>query len=327
MSLRAELFKKIMRMQNINPIAHPQMQYKMKEMSQKYSHTKARRGYCLKCLETHKGTKYQRMKKIKQNNTKKIVLYIHGGCYISGLTYNYRDFCAPFCDLSEGIEIVLLDYSLMPDNKYPTQLNEAIDLWEELTIKQKIEPENIIVGGDSSGGNLTLALMLYLRDHNMKMPKGVFLLSPWTDMTASGASYIENYQKDVEIGDKNGVFDETTKKAILSSYLYDYIGENSRDNPYVSPAFAKYNGFPPMLLFVGGHELLMDDTIKVYEKAKEAGVDVTLKIQPKMFHSYVLYTNYMPESRHSYQMIKQFIKELFEKSTEWKSIEKSIMNS
>ena len=157
-SIRGTFFKCMMRMQNINPIIHPEMQKKMKQMTVKYSHTK----------------------------TKKVIYYIHGGCYISGLTYNYRNFCAPFCDLSEGTEIVLLDYKLSPDYIYPVQLNEALDLWNELTEHRHINPGNIILGGDSSGGNLVLALMLHLRDRKREMPNSAFLLSPWTDMTASG---------------------------------------------------------------------------------------------------------------------------------------------
>lgn len=301
----------MMRAQNINPIAHPGMKDKMKQMSAKYSHTKPKKGYTLECLTTANGTKYQRLIRDKAEPSGKVIYYIHGGCYISGLTYNYRDFCAPFCDLYDGVEIILLDYSLMPEHKYPTQLDEAADLWNKLTKLRNIRPDNIILGGDSSGGNLALALMLWLRDMGKRLPKSLFLLSPWTDMTISGKSYAENYNKDVEIGDKNGVFNEQTKQALQSSYLYDYIGDYDRTEPYISPAFADYKGFPPMLLFAGEDEMLLDDTLTVCKKARQAGVDVILETQPKMFHSYVLYTNYMPESKSSYRLLKDFIKNSF----------------
>lgn len=313
-SVRGEFFKMMMRMQNINPIAHPEMEDKMKRMSEKYSHTKSVKGYTLECLCTKKGTKYQRLRKEDAGSTDKVIYYIHGGCYISGLTYNYRDFCAPFCDLANGVEIILLDYKLSPKYQYPTQLNEALDLWEEITSSKK--PENIIVGGDSSGGNLALAMLLKLRDSEMKMPCGCFFLSPWTDMTASGKSYAVNYQKDVEIGDKKGVFDEATRQKLLDSYLFKCIGEEDRNNPYVSPAFANFSDFPPMMLFVGGHEMLLDDTLSVYNKAISAGVNVKLETQPGMFHSYILYQNYMPESKASYRKLKLFIKELFKEEND-----------
>lgn len=307
-SIRGEFFKKMMRMQNINPIAHPEMEQKMKRMSQKYSHTKPKKGYTLECLCTKNGTKYQRLRREKVKPSGKLIYYIHGGCYISGLTYNYRDFCAPFCDLINGAEIIMLDYKLSPEYKYPIQLNEALDLWKTITTYAK--PENIIVGGDSSGGNLALAMLLKLRDENRELPCGCFFLSPWTDMTASGKSYAMNYQKDVEIGDKKGVFDEATRNKLLDSYLFECIGDADRTSPYVSPAFADYSGFPPMMLFAGGHEMLLDDTLAVYNKAKSAGVNVRLETQPGMFHSYVLYQNHMPESKASYQKLKTFIKEL-----------------
>ena len=181
-------------------------------------------------------------------------------------------------------------------------------MWKTITTYAK--PENIIVGGDSSGGNLALAMLLKLRDENRELPCGCFFLSPWTDMTASGKSYALNYQKDVEIGDKKGVFDEATRNKLLDSYLFECIGDADRTSLYVSPAFADYSGFPPMMLFAGGHEMLLDDTLAVYNKAKSAGVNVRLETQPGMFHSYVLYQNHMPESKASYQKLKTFIKEL-----------------
>ena len=109
-SVRGKFFKMMTRMQNINPIAHPEMEQKMKRMSQKYSHTKPKKGYTLECLCTKSGTKYQRLRRENVKPSGKVIYYIHGGCYISGLTYNYRDFCAPFCDLINGAEIILLDY-------------------------------------------------------------------------------------------------------------------------------------------------------------------------------------------------------------------------
>lgn len=181
-------------------------------------------------------------------------------------------------------------------------------MWAALTTYAK--PKNIIVGGDSSGGNLALAMLLKLRDDKREMPCGCFFLSPWTDMTASGKSYALNYKNDVEIGDKKGVFNKATRQSLLESYLFECIGDADRTSPYVSPAFADFSGFPPMMLFAGGHEMLLDDTLTVYNKAKSAGVNVRLETQPGMFHSYVLYQDYMPESKVSYNKLKSFIKEL-----------------
>ena len=304
-SLRGEFFKMMMRRQNINPIIHPEMEKKMKEMSDKYSYIRKKRGYNIECLTTSNGTKYQLLRKEGKKGYNKAIYYIHGGCYRCGLTYNYRDFVAPFCDINEGMDIILLDYKLAPESRFPVQHDEAMDLWDE--IKDKYGEDNVIIGGDSSGGNLVLSILLKLRDKGRKLPKGCFLLSPWTDLTALGNSYKTNYKKDVEIGDANGIFDDDTRKKLLDSYLFDYIGDADRYSPYVSPAYAEFKDFPAMLIFVGGDEMLLDDSRIVYNKAKNAGVDIELEIKPGMFHSYVLYQNFMPESRDSYKKLKRFI--------------------
>ena len=308
-SVRGKFFRWIIGKQNINPITHPEMREKMVRMSARYSHTRAKKGYILECLSTRNGVKYQRLYKKGSTLSGKVIYYIHGGCYISGLTYNYRDFCAPLCEVIPGAEIILLDYRLSPEYRYPTQLNEALDLWMELTEHLGIKEKNIVVGGDSSGGNLALAMMLKLRDEGKPMPNSAFFLSPWTDMTVSGESYRSNYQKDVEIGDQNGKFDENTRRRLLSSYLFEYIGDAERNDPYVSPVFADYHGFPSTLLFAGEDEMLLDDARAVFEKMKKAGVRAIIETQPGMFHSYVLYMDYIPESSHSFKTLKRFIRQ------------------
>ncbi|MBQ8134385.1 MAG: alpha/beta hydrolase fold domain-containing protein, partial [Clostridia bacterium] len=141
---------------------------------------------------TENGTSYHVIRRNDRRNTRKVLCYIHGGCYIAGLTNNYHSFVRDFCDMEEGITAVLLDYKTAPEYKYPVQLDEAVDLWDELTERQGYRPEDIMIGGDSSGGNLVLALMLKIRDKGKNMPAGAFLLSPWTDMTMSGNSYMQN---------------------------------------------------------------------------------------------------------------------------------------
>ncbi|OUM69928.1 hypothetical protein PIROE2DRAFT_66773, partial [Piromyces sp. E2] len=130
--------------------------------------------------------------------TKKVIYYIHGGNYVKGLTPMYESLVYPLCDISDDIQVVLLDYSLAPDNKYPIQLNEAVDVWEELT--KDFQPKDIIIGGDSSGGHLALTLLEKLKNDKNESPKAAFFISPWTDMTCSGESYFTNYQKDVNLG-------------------------------------------------------------------------------------------------------------------------------
>lgn len=314
-SVRGNIFRFIMRTtNNINPFSHPDAVKRMRTMAEPYINDKMPKGYTLEKLRTQNGVDYQRIRKNGAKRTDKVIYFLHGGAYISGLIDMYRTFTADFCSIDDGIEIVLLDYKLAPEYKYPSQLNEAEELWSELTEKQGYRSKNIIIGGDSSGGNLALALMLKLRDEGKEMPLGAFLISPWCDMTASGDSYIYNYNNDVEMGEKRARVTQEKLDKILASDLYCYLGSADRTNPYVSPIYGDYRGFPPILFAVGDHEMLLDDTLKVVDKLKKASVPVICERKPKMFHTYVLMKNYMPESKESYDRIVAFIRDLYDNS-------------
>ena len=278
-------------------------------MAAKYLDVKLPRGYIFEKKKTQNGTKYHIIQRNGRENAKKVLYYLHGGCYIAGLTNNYHSFVRDFCDMEESITVVLLDYKTAPEYKYPVQLDEAEDIWNELTVIQGYRPENIIIGGDSSGGNLALALLLKIRDKGKKMPAGAFLLSPWTDMTMSGKSYIRNYQKDVEIGERKAVLTEEKRKMLMDSDIYSFIGDADRKSPYLSPLFASYEGFPHMFFAVGESEMLLDDTLGVVKKLEKADIPVICDRKPDMFHSYVLYKNMMPESKESFIKIKNFVRE------------------
>ncbi len=308
-SVRGRIFSIITSMQNINPSANPDAVEKMKKMAAKYLDVKLPRGYIFEKKKTQNGTKYHIIQRNGRENAKKVLYYLHGGCYIAGLTNNYHSFVRDFCDMEESITVVLLDYKTAPEYKYPVQLDEAEDIWNELTVIQGYRPENIIIGGDSSGGNLALALLLKIRDKGKKMPGGAFLLSPWTDMTMSGKSYIRNYQKDVEIGERKAALTEEKRKMLMDSDIYSFIGDADRKSPYLSPLFASYEGFPPMFFAVGESEMLLDDTLGVVKKLEKADIPVICDRKPDMFHSYVLYKNMMPESKESFIKIKNFVRE------------------
>ena len=308
-SVRGRIFSMITSMQNINPSANPDAVEKMKKMAAKYLDVKLPRGYIFEKKKTQNGTKYHIIQRNGRENAKKVLYYLHGGCYIAGLTNNYHSFVRDFCDMEESITVVLLDYKIAPEYKYPVQLDEAEDIWNELTVIQGYRPENIIIGGDSSGGNLALALLLKIRDKGKKMPGGAFLLSPWTDMTMSGKSYIRNYQKDVEIGERKAALTEEKRKMLMDSDIYSFIGDADRKSPYLSPLFASYEGFPPMFFAVGESEMLLDDTLGVVKKLKKAYIPVICDRKLDMFHSYVLYKNMMPESKESFIKIKNFVRE------------------
>ena len=308
-SIRGKIFSLMTAAQNVNPSAHPDAVEKMKKMAAKYMDVKLPKGYVFQKKTTPNGTSYHVIQRSDRRDAEKLLYYIHGGCYIAGLTNNYHSFVRDFCDIEEGITVVLLDYKTAPEYKYPVQLDEAEDLWNELTERQGYQPKDIMIGGDSSGGNLAIALMLKIRDKGKKMPSGAFLLSPWTDMTMSGKSYVQNYRKDVEIGERKTALTEEKRKMLMKSDIYSFIGNADRTLPYLSPLFASYEGFPPMFFAVGESEMLLDDTLGVVKKLENANIPVICDRKPDMFHSYVLYKNMMPESKSSFIRIKRFVRE------------------
>jgi len=262
-----------------------------------------KKGYKIIEKKTALKSKYLILSKDNNEIPKKVIYYIHGGSYIKELTTTYESFIYPFCDLRDDIEIVLLDYSLAPENVYPTQLNEALDVYNEIT--KYFNPTDIIIGSDSSGGSIALSLIQRL-DKNV-FPKASFFISPWTDMTCSGKSYFTNYQKDTTFGDPNSSLTKEKLEEFKNSKLFSFIGDSDRENPFVSPIFGKYFTFPKSLFIVGNDEMLLDDTLTIVKKIKENGNDVELINKEGMSHNFPLYINFIPEAIETYTRIKEFI--------------------
>lgn len=262
---------------------------------------------------TPDGTAFQRVFHKESRHTGRLLLYFHGGAYISGLVPPYRNLAPGFFEAADGCEIIYLDYHCAPDYQYPTQLNEALDLWNDLTGRQGYLPEQIVLGGDSAGANLTLALLLKLRDFEKPLPKAAFCISAWTDMTGSTQSFHDNFGKDVMFGEK--ALTEERRQKMLYGKSFCFVGDADRKSPYVSPIFGNYHGFPPMFFSVGTHEMLYDETIQIVEKLKACQIPVTCEIQPGMFHIYVVFARLVPEGKISYRRLLNFIREAFAQST------------
>ena len=148
-----------------------------------------------------------------------------------------------------------------------------------------------------------MALCMYLKDHGIALPCGIIAMSPWTDMTASGPSYDTNYEKDPLFGN--------TRDSLI--YNRDYAGEHDVTNPYISPLFGDFTGFPPMLIQVGSYEMLLSDAEAAAQKAKKQGVKVRLSVYEGMFHVFQMAMLMMPESKKAWKEIGKFIEILMEK--------------
>lgn len=225
-----------------------------------------------------------------------VLLQLHGGGYVGMMRNAYRSCAAAYCTLGNGMPVLTIDYRVAPEDPYPAALEDAVSAYQWL-LEKGYEPENIVVAGDSAGGGLALALVMYLRDHEAGVPAGIIAMSPWTDLTASGESYQTNYEKDPLFGN--------TRDSLI--YNRDYVGLEDPKNPYISPLFGDYTGFPPMLIQVGAYEMLLSDSETVAKKAKEQGVKVRLHIYDGMFHVFQLALQYMPESRMAWREAGKFI--------------------
>lgn len=310
-SIQGNFFRFLLRKtNNLNPIHTPDAVSKIRKLAASSLNAQTPKGFIMTKYKTSSGTAYERV--VREGNTRNgnVVLYLHGGAYISSLLSFYRNLACDLCDAANGAEMIFLDYHLSPEYKYPTQLNEAFDLWLNL-ISQGYKAENIVIGGDSAGGNLTLSLMLKLRDEGYDMPRGAFLISPWADTTGSEETFDTNYGNDVMFGEKREKITPEKRKAILESNLFGFMGDADRKNPYISSVYGDYHGFPPMFFTTGGHEMLLSDTLTIMENAKSHGVRIEYDIQPEMFHIYAIYGNFMPESKISYRKMVNFIQNLY----------------
>lgn len=303
-SIRAKLGRLVVRKYfNMNPEGGKSFS-EVTEMVSNYG-VKVKKGYVRTEEVSPCGVRFERIKPIDGDNGK-VVLYYHGGGYAAGLSQDYRLHACDMAKAAGGAQCILIDYDLSPQYRYPTQHNQGYGLWCDLVDKMGVDPDNIIMGGDSAGGNLTLSVLLRLRDEGRKLPRAVFLISPWTDMTASGKSYETNYSRDPMFGKKGVELDEPTRERLLHSDMYAWCGDADRKDPLVSPVYGDYKGFPPTLFTVGGDEILLDDTLTVADNMQQNGVPTEVISHEGMFHIYPLY-NMFPESNKAYKSILQFI--------------------
>ena len=226
----------------------------------------------------------------------KVILQLHGGGYVGTFKNRYRTFAGLYSEVSKGASVLSIDYRTAPEHPFPAALHDALYAFDYL-LRQGYSEEDIIIAGDSAGGGLALCLCHYLSDRDRRMPAGLVLMSPWTDLTASGDSYLTNADIDPVFGKGR------------DSLIYDnpYIGSYNATNPYISPLYGDFTEFPPMLIQVGSHEMLLSDSTGLYDKAKSHGVKVKLSIYEGMFHVFQTGTTIIPESKKAWVEIGKFI--------------------
>jgi monoterpene epsilon-lactone hydrolase len=243
-----------------------------------------------------------RIKPKKLSDTKKI-LFFHGGGFFVGNFKIYRHYVSFLAEVL-GREIIFVEYKLSPESKYPSQLEDAKKAYSFLLGKE--EQPNIILAGDSAGGNLALALMLALKKDKLKKPKGIFCISPWVDPTAIMAEYPDSCcQSDVLIGP----FIKRAKETGSGPLSYLYCNASVPKNPFISPLFGDFKNSPPIMIQYAENEMLSVQIETFLKQLKKQRVKVLTKVWKDLWHDFQLETDLI-ETRRSFALFRDFLDEL-----------------
>jgi len=225
----------------------------------------------------------------------RVVLYLHGGGYVIGSPRSHRHLAAAIATAGQAAAL-LLDYRLAPEHPYPAAVDDAAAAYRWL-LDQGIAPGQIVIAGDSAGGGLTVAALLALRDARLPQPAGGVCISPWVDLTCSGASYRT----------KAGA-DPIVQRAGVEEMARAYLGTAAPRTPLASPLFADLRGLPPLLIHVGSDEVLLDDSTQLADRARAAGVDATLEVWDRMIHVWHWFLPMLDEAEAAVDGIGRFIR-------------------
>jgi acetyl esterase/lipase len=223
------------------------------------------------------------------------LLYLHGGGYALGSILSHRNLVARLSE-AMAMRALLVEYRLAPEHPFPAGLEDARDVYRWL-LGSGVPADRIVVAGDSAGGGLTTALLVALRDAGDPMPAAAVVLSPWTDLEVSGDTIELNAGTDPMIH-RDGAL------ALAAAYLN---GADPR-HPLCSPIHADLRGLPPLLVHVGGSEVLLDDSRRLARRAHEAGVDVSLEEWDDMIHVWHAFAPLLPEATEAIARIGTFVR-------------------
>lgn len=223
----------------------------------------------------------------------KAILYFHGGGFRIGSVASHRDLIAQIA-LACGCRVLAINYRLAPEHRFPAALDDAIAAYGWM-LGQGLKPGSIAFAGDSAGGNLALAAMLALRERGLSLPVSAALMSPWTDLAATGASY-----------ESRAEIDPIHQRPMILALAKNYLGgQGDPRDPLVSPLYADLAGLPPLLIQVGDRETVLDDSVMLADKARAAAVDVNLEVWDGMIHVFQMFE--LPEAHRAIASIAGFL--------------------
>ncbi len=225
------------------------------------------------------------------------ILYLHGGGYIMGSINTHRELIARLSKAAQA-RILALDYRLAPEHPFPAPVEDATAAYRWM-LAQGLKPSRIAVAGDSAGGGLTVAALVAFRDAGLPMPAAGIPISPWVDLEAIGESMKTRSSQDPIV-----------KPEMIREIARVYLAGQNPRSPLAAPLYADLHGLPPLLIHVGDAEALLDDSKRLAERAKAAGVDVTLEVWPEMPHVWHLFAHFLPEGQQAIDRAGEFVRKL-----------------
>jgi len=221
------------------------------------------------------------------------LVYCHGGGFVVCSPDTHADLMARLAVLA-NTRVLAVDYRRAPEHCFPAAHDDVLAAVRWL-YAQGADPARVVLGGDSAGGNLVAATLCSLRDAGDPLPAAAVLFCPWVDPLAAGGSMDAN--ADVDFLDRE----------LLVAWAHDYLPPGSARDPRAFPIDAKLAGFPPLLIQVGGAEVLLDQVVAFAERARAAGVDVSLEVEPAMFHDWQVEAALLPEGARSLEAAAQWL--------------------
>ena len=229
-----------------------------------------------------------------------VVLYLHGGAFVAGSPRTHRPITAKLAQALPA-RVFALDYRLAPEYPYPAAQDDVVAVYRD--VLERVNAARIAVVGDSAGGNLVLTSILRARDEGLPVPAAAVAMSPWTDLTGSGQSVVANAACEAMLPGER-----------IEQAARVYAPQADLTQPYLSPVFADFAGFPPLLLHVGTTEVLRDDATRTLSAAREAGVDAQLRLWEDLPHVFQIFARHLPAARVAIDEMVEFLSEALEAS-------------
>jgi epsilon-lactone hydrolase len=250
----------------------------------------------IKCEKVSAGGVEAEWISAPNSSADRAVLYVHGGGYVLGSINTHRDLMGRIARASSA-RVLGINYRLAPEHPFPAAVDDSVAAYRWM-LAQGLKPNRIAVAGDSAGGGLTVATLVAIRDAKLPVPGAGVCLSPWVDMEGLGESM-----------KTRAAADPVVQREGLLGMAAAYLGGQNARTPLAAPLYADLKGLPPLLIQVGDAETLLDDSTRLNDRAKAAGVSAKLEVWPEMIHVWQLFASFLPEGQQAVDGIGSFLKE------------------